>query len=114
VVEDNLDAGQSLAEVLALHGHRVHVARDGRSGVALARELRPEVILCDIGLPDLDGYAVARAIRAGADGRPVRLVALSGYAQPEDRQRASEAGFDAHVAKPPDLDELLAALGREG
>jgi two-component system CheB/CheR fusion protein len=92
----------------------VHVARDGRSGLRLARELRPDVVLCDIGLPDLDGYAVARAIRGDAAARPPRLIALSGYAQPEDRQRAFEAGFDAHVPKPPDVDVLLEALARGG
>ena len=113
VVEDNLDAGQSLADVLELQGHRVHVARDGRSGLDLARELRPDVVLCDIGLPDLDGYEVARALRRDDALRATRLVALSGYAQPEDRQRARDAGFDAHVAKPPDLDELMTVVAND-
>jgi PAS domain S-box-containing protein len=110
VVEDNLDAGQSLADILRLKGHRVRVARDGRTGLALARELRPDVVLCDIGLPDLDGYEVARALRADPASAGLRLVALSGYAQPEDRLRAREAGFDLHLAKPADLDELLHAV----
>ncbi|HEX7624089.1 MAG TPA: PAS domain S-box protein [Anaeromyxobacteraceae bacterium] len=110
VVEDNADAGDTLAQILASHGHRVHVARDGRSGLALARELRPDVVLCDIGLPDMDGYAVARALRGDDALRSARLIALSGYAQPEDRQRAREAGFDAHVAKPPDPDELASTV----
>jgi CheY-like chemotaxis protein len=70
--------------------------------VARARERRPDVVLCDIGLPGMDGYAVARAFRADAGLRDVRLVAVSGYAQPEDRERAARAGFDAHVAKPAD------------
>jgi signal transduction histidine kinase len=107
VIEDNVDAGQTLAEILEMQGHRVRVARDGRSGVALARELRPDVVLCDIGLPDLDGYEVARSLRADDALRGTRLVALSGYAQPEDRERARQAGFDAHVAKPPDTDVLM-------
>jgi CheY-like chemotaxis protein len=88
----------------------VRIARDGTSGIALARQLRPDVILCDIGLPDLDGFEVARAIRSDEALRSTRLIALSGYAQPEDRQRAQETGFDAHIAKPPDLDELVKVL----
>jgi CheY-like chemotaxis protein len=75
--------------------------------VALARELRPDVVLCDIGLPDLDGYEVARALRREEALRGTRLVALSGYAQPEDRERARAAGFDAHLAKPPETAALL-------
>jgi PAS domain S-box-containing protein len=113
VVEDNIDAGETLAEILAAHGHRVHVARDGRSGVELARQLRPDVVVCDIGLPDLDGYAVARALRGDPALGATRLIALTGYAQPEDRERARDAGFDAHVAKPPDLDELMSAIAAE-
>jgi PAS domain S-box-containing protein len=106
VIEDNLDAGETLAEILELEGHRVRVARDGRSGLDLARRERRDVVLCDIGLPDINGYEVARTVRRDEALRGTRLVALSGYAQPEDRQRARDAGFDAHVAKPPDLDEL--------
>jgi CheY-like chemotaxis protein len=110
VIEDNVDAGQTLADLLALHGHEVRVATGGRAGITLARELHPDVIVCDIGLPDVDGYEVARTLRADAALRSTRLVALTGYAQPEDVRRATEAGFDAHVAKPPDpahLDRLL-------
>jgi PAS domain S-box-containing protein len=110
VIEDNLDAGETLAEVLQLQGHRVRVARDGRSGLALARETHPDVVLCDIGLPDIDGYEVARELRRDEALRATRLVALSGYAQPEDRQRAREAGFDAHIAKPADVDTLAAVI----
>ncbi|BDG08839.1 hybrid sensor histidine kinase/response regulator [Anaeromyxobacter paludicola] len=112
LVEDNVDAGQSLAEILALEGHRVRVARDGRSALELARALRPDVVLCDIGLPDMDGYEVARALRADEALGSARLIALSGYAQPEDRARAREAGFEAHLPKPPDIELLLAALDR--
>ena len=105
VVDDNRDAAESLAELVELFGHEVEIALDGPSAVAQAAAHRPEVILCDIGLPGMDGYQVARSIRAAHDGA-VRLVALSGYAQPEDVQRAAEAGFDAHVAKPADPDRL--------
>ncbi|HVO18167.1 MAG TPA: ATP-binding protein [Anaeromyxobacter sp.] len=107
VIEDNEDAGETLREVLELQGHEVvAVARSGADGLASARVARPDVVLCDIGLPAMDGYEVARAFRADAALRGTRLVALSGYAQPEDLTRAAEAGFDAHLAKPPDLDAL--------
>ena len=110
VIEDNVDAGQSLADILEIQGHRVRIARDGRSGLELARAVRPDVVLCDIGLPDLNGFDVARAMRRDECLRSTRIIALSGYAHAEDRQRAREAGFDAHVAKPADLDELMKAL----
>ncbi|HET9596264.1 MAG TPA: ATP-binding protein [Anaeromyxobacteraceae bacterium] len=114
VIEDNVDAGQSLADVLELHGYRVRLARDARSGIALAREVRPDVVLCDIGLPDLDGYEVARTLRQDVSLESTRLIALSGYAQPEERERAKRAGFHAHVAKPASFDELWAALASKG
>jgi CheY-like chemotaxis protein len=88
----------------------VRVALSGRSGLALVREVRPDVVLCDIGLPDLDGYEVARALRADDTLRGIRLVALTGYAQSDTVQQALEAGFDAHVAKPVDLDRLEQVL----
>jgi PAS domain S-box-containing protein len=110
VVEDNVDAGQTLAEILELQGHHARLARDGQSGIKLAREMHPDVVLCDIGLPDIDGYEVARTLRRDEDLRGTRLVALSGYAQPEDREMAHDAGFDAHIAKPPDIDELAELL----
>ncbi|ABS26558.1 ATP-binding protein [Anaeromyxobacter sp. Fw109-5] len=110
VIEDNLDAGQTLADLLELEGHRAHVASDGREGIALARELKPDVVLCDIGLPDMSGHDVARALRSDATLRSTRLIALTGYAQPEDRQRAREAGFDGHLPKPPDLEELWRSI----
>ncbi len=110
VVEDGPDAAEMLAEVLALEGWEVHVACDGRTGLALVRDVRPDVVLCDIGLPDVNGYDVARALRADASLRGIRLVALSGYAQREDLERALAAGFDAHLAKPARLEALEAAL----
>ena len=113
VIEDNADGARSLADILELHGHAVRVARDGRSGIALARELKPDLILCDIGLPDVDGYEVARTLRRDGPLRLTRLVAVSGYAQPEDRQRSRDAGFDAHIPKPADLHEVLALVARD-
>ncbi len=115
LVEDNADAAQSLAEILQLKGHEVSVARDGRSGIATARELRPNVVLCDVGLPDISGYEVARTLRSDPALNATRLVAISGYAHPEDHDRGRRAGFDAHLAKPASLellDELLAAAGQ--
>jgi len=110
VVEDNVDAAEMLAETLRLKGHEVLVAHDGRSGLDCARAHPPAIMFCDLGLPGLDGFAVARAIRSDAVFDGVSLVALSGYAQPEDVAKSREAGFDAHLAKPPriaSIDELL-------
>jgi CheY-like chemotaxis protein len=99
IVEDNEDAAESLAEMVRMLGHDVEVAYDGPTAVRRAGEYHPDVVLCDIGLPGMDGYAVAHELRA-ARGPNVRLVAVSGYAQPEDVTRATQAGFDEHVAKP--------------
>jgi CheY-like chemotaxis protein len=101
-VDDNVDAAASLCDLVAHFGHSVEAVHDGRAAVAAAREHHPDVVLCDIGLPGMDGYEVARVIRAEPELRDIRLVAVSGYAQPEDRVRAARAGFDAHVAKPAD------------
>jgi signal transduction histidine kinase/CheY-like chemotaxis protein len=110
IIEDNADGAATLAELLALDGHQVEVANDGRSGMELVRRVRPHIVFCDIGLPDLSGYEVARALRGDEALRATRLVALSGYAQPEDRERSREAGFDAHLAKPIGIDEVNAVL----
>jgi CheY-like chemotaxis protein len=98
-VDDNEDAAETLAEMVRMLGHHVEVAYDGPTAVRRAREHRPDLVLCDIGLPGMDGYEVAKELRA-AQGHGVRLVAVSGYAQPEDVARAQQAGFDEHVAKP--------------
>jgi PAS domain S-box-containing protein len=111
LIEDNPDAAQTLAEVLEVSGYEVQVVLDGRAGIASARAHAPDVVLCDIGLPDVDGYEVARTLRADDALRSIRLIALTGYAQPEDCARAMEAGFDAHLAKPASIDELLALVG---
>jgi CheY-like chemotaxis protein len=112
IVEDNVDAAESLKELLELGGHRVEMAHTGPEGIRRARAARPEVVLCDLGLPEIDGYGVARALRADPDLAAVRLVALSGYALQDDVERARQAGFDHHLAKPPDL-EALERLLRE-
>ncbi|HET7824671.1 MAG TPA: ATP-binding protein [Anaeromyxobacter sp.] len=111
VVEDNRDAAATLREALELEGLSVTVAHDGAAGIAAARRAPPDVIVCDIGLPGaLDGYAVARAIREDAALARTPLVALTGYARPEDRERAREAGFDLHFAKPTVVEDLLRGI----
>jgi len=118
VIEDHEDAAESMALLLRLAGHEAEVALDAAAGLEKARTFLPEVVLCDIGLPgSMDGYGLARAFRADAELRPAFLIALTGYGQEEDRRRALEAGFDAHLTKPADLDALLgllASLVREG
>jgi CheY-like chemotaxis protein len=109
VVDDNADAAESLADLVRLLGHEVDVAYDGPSALAKLQSNAPDAVFCDIGLPGMSGYEVARAVRSGAS-RGVRLVAVSGYAQPEDVKRAMEVGFDAHVAKPPDPDHIARLL----
>jgi PAS domain S-box-containing protein len=116
VIEDNRDAAGSLAEVLGFLGHEASAVFDGAAGVAAARATRPDLVLCDIGLPDISGYEVARELRADAQLGSCTLVALTGYAQPEDLAKAKEAGFHSHLAKPPSLErlrELLSEVARE-
>jgi signal transduction histidine kinase/CheY-like chemotaxis protein len=106
VIEDNVDAAETLKEALELADHVVEVAYAGLEGLEKARTFRPDVVLCDIGLPGMDGYQIARTLRADPELRAISLVALTGYALPEDLEKARAAGFDRHLAKPPDLDEL--------
>jgi CheY-like chemotaxis protein len=106
VVEDNRDAAESLRELLVQAGHEVRVAYSGPEGLALAREYGPEVVLCDLGLPGLDGYQVAEELRRSPATATARLIAITGYGRPEDRRRAAEAGFDEHLTKPLDVAEL--------
>jgi two-component system CheB/CheR fusion protein len=111
VIEDNVDAADSLRDALELGGHEVTVAYNGPDGIARAHDVKPEVVLCDIGLPGMDGYEVARTLRRDATLEGAHLVALTGYAQPEDLKRATDAGFQGHLAKPPSLDKLEDLLG---
>jgi PAS domain S-box-containing protein len=108
VIDDNEDAADSLHDLLELEGHDVHVAMDGQLGIDLVLAVHPDVVLCDVGLPGIDGFEVARRLRAA--GSTAMLVALTGYASSEDVQRAQDAGFDHHLAKPTDLDRLDAVL----
>lgn len=112
IIEDNVDAADTLCELLELYGYEVAVAYSGSTGIERAKQAAPHIVLCDIGLPDVDGYAVARVLRSAPNLPDTRLVALSGYAQPGDVERAREAGFDDHVAKPPTLDRLAEVLSQ--
>jgi CheY-like chemotaxis protein len=113
-IEDNQDAADTLREVLEIDEHVVEVAYTGREGIEKAQAFRPDIVLCDIGLPEMDGYEIARTMRADPEFGNVGLIALSGYAQPEDVEMAMEAGFDAHLAKPPSIDALERALADVG
>jgi CheY-like chemotaxis protein/two-component sensor histidine kinase len=113
IIEDNADAADSLSEALTLGDHDVAVAYNGPDGIAKAREFQPEVVLCDIGLPGMSGYDVARAFRADETLSKAVLVALSGYARPEDLQRAAEAGFERYLAKPASIEKLGRILGQD-
>ena len=112
VVEDNVDARQTLCTLLGVLGHEVHEAGDGEAGIAAALELRPDLVFVDIGLPRVDGYEVARRLRAA--NAAMRLVALTGYGRDDDVRRAREAGFDEHLLKPASLEQLRAAIGGAG
>lgn len=105
VVDDNQDAADGLAMLLELAGHQVFVAYNGMCALARARACAPEIVLCDLGLPELSGFDFARAVRREL-GRGIRMVAISGYATPDDRRRSREAGFDAHLAKPAPPEEI--------
>ena len=111
VVDDNADAATMLEMLLRSLGHETRVAHDGARALRLAEEFRPEIVLLDIGMPGLDGYEVARRLRAMARERRLRIVAVTGWGQEADRQRSREAGFDLHLVKPVDTTELLRALG---
>jgi PAS domain S-box-containing protein len=110
LVEDNLDAAEALSELLRMWGHEVEVAHDGVSALRAARTVEPDVVLLDIGLPGMDGYEVARELRAIPGLAAARLIALTGYGQESDRRRSSLAGVDHHLVKPVDLERLRALL----
>ena len=114
IVEDNADSRAMLHAMLELWGHEVHEAADGESGLDRITAVRPEIALIDVGLPGLDGYEVARQIRASVGGIHVFLVAVTGYGDPDDVRRAKNAGFDAHLIKPVDVRALAAILGEAG
>jgi PAS domain S-box-containing protein len=113
-IEDNADAAQSMKEVLELSGHTVEIAASGPEGLEKVRAFHPEIVLCDLGLPAMNGFEVARAMRADPALRSMALVAVSGYAAAADLEMAAAAGFDRHLTKPVDRDELERVIGEVG
>jgi two-component system CheB/CheR fusion protein len=110
IVEDNADARDMLRTLLELDGHTVYEASDGAAGLDAILALRPDLAFVDIGLPGVDGFEVARRLRAQENGGPTKLVALTGYGQEADARRTREAGFDLHLIKPIDPDTLASVL----
>lgn len=106
IVEDNEDAAATLADLLELNGNRVVTASTGKDGMSAVAAQRPDVLICDVGLPDMSGLDVIRAIRAAEGSGRMFAMALTGYAQQQDREEALAAGFDAHLPKPPPIEEL--------
>jgi CheY-like chemotaxis protein len=112
VVDDNADAAHTLSQFLESMGHKVRVAFDAAAALKMAGDDPPRVLLLDIGLPDMDGYALARSLRGLPQTAHAVFIALTGYGQPEDRERARAAGFDHHLTKPVDAAELARLLAR--
>jgi CheY-like chemotaxis protein len=114
VVEDHLDTSETLRDLLELSGFEVEIAGSGTDGVAAARRFHPDVVLCDLGLPGMDGYEVASTLRRDPATAAARLIALTGYGGEEDRRRSLEAGFDVHLTKPVDPGLLRRLLSTGG
>lgn len=112
VVDDSVDSAETLGELLKIWGHDVRLAHDGPSALAAAREYKPEVVLLDIGLPGMDGFAVATELRKEGLGGRI-LVALTGYGEQQDRDRTQKVGFDHHLVKPIDPDTLQKLIGKK-
>jgi signal transduction histidine kinase/ActR/RegA family two-component response regulator len=112
VIDDNVDAAETLAEALRMDGHEVRVAHDGETGVSEARAFSPSVVFLDIGLPGASGYEVVRDLRALPQTRTALIAALTGFGQASDRERALQAGFDEHLTKPVELAEVRALVER--
>jgi CheY-like chemotaxis protein len=110
LLEDNEDSARSLADLLELDGHRVEIFMEPFAALDALRKSQPALLICDIGLPNMTGYDFIRTVRNSAWGASLFAVAMTGYAQPEDRLHAAYAGFDAHLAKPPSFDELANVL----
>ena len=110
VVDDSPDAAQSMVMLLGFEGHDVHQAHDGAEAIRVAERVRPDVVLMDIGLPILNGYEACRQMRSQPWGQTMLLVAITGWGQDEDRERSSEAGFDLHLVKPVDHDQLFGII----
>lgn len=110
IIEDNQDAAEILREVLEMYEHEVAVAHSGPDGVETARAFHPQVVLCDLGLPGMNGYEVASTLRRDPETKEAHLVALTGYSQAEERARAHASGFEVHLTKPVGLDDIQRLL----
>jgi two-component system CheB/CheR fusion protein len=110
IADDNRDAAESLARLLEMSGHEVNVVTNGAAAIAQAASTRPDVVLLDIGMPGLDGYEVARRLRALRRSEPLRIIAVTGWGQEADRTRSREAGFDVHLVKPVDPGLLTSVI----
>jgi len=110
IVEDLHDAARMLMQLLNMEGHDVRIAHTAAEALAAGIEFAPQVVICDIGLPDMDGYELCRRLRQNAALRSARLIALTGYGQNDDVARATEAGFDLHLTKPVDVGNLCQAV----
>lgn len=106
IIDDNKDLTEIMCDLIGFLGHKTICSQDGKDGIAMAKEHHPDVIICDIGLPVMDGYEVAQQLRKDDEIKETFLIALSGYAGPEDRKRSREAGFDRHLAKPADISAI--------
>jgi len=113
IIEDQLDTALSMALLIRSMGHDAEWVTNGADAFRIARLLRPDVVLCDIGLPHIDGYAIARQLRREPHTEHARIVAVSGYSQDHFAKRARDAGFDAHYVKPLEMPQLERILGEE-
>jgi CheY-like chemotaxis protein len=114
VVDDNADAADMLRTLLEFSGHTVCTAPDGPSALELVGGFSPEVALLDVGLPGMDGYELARRLRSGPGGQAMTIIAVTGWGNSADRERAHAAGFNAHVTKPADLDTIERLVASSG
>jgi CheY-like chemotaxis protein len=114
IIEDNVDLAATYQTLLQRRGHHVTVVHTGHDGLAVAHQQRFDLVLCDLGLPDITGYEVAQRLRADPSARPGRLVAHSGYSQNADHQQSLQAGFDAHLTKPMAISDLEHILDEPG
>jgi DNA-binding response OmpR family regulator len=110
IADDNVDGADALAQVLEYADYATHVAYDGISALSLAETFRPHIALLDIGLPHITGLELARRLRAQSWGTSMRLIAVTGWGQDSDRRKSAEAGFDEHMTKPVDPDQLLTSI----
>lgn len=114
IVDDNRDAADSLGMLMQVMGNQTCVAYDGREALTVASQFHPEVVLLDIGLPNMSGYEVARELRKRPGGSSMLLIATTGWGQPSDKEQSRDAGFDHHLVKPIDPQTLLKLLGQAG